>query len=121
MKLVLDKAPTTENGRNSEGSFIRIPDGSILFAYSQYTSSTAEDDDSCNIAVIRSYDEGDTWTEPETIVNAESFGVANVMSVSCLYQKDGSIGVYFIIKEKQKRKSLNFFGKNFSKKKPKKA
>ena len=98
MKLVWDKGPTAENGRNSEGSFIRIPDGSIMFAYSRYTSSTAEDDDACGIAAIRSYDEGETWTEPEVIVKAESFGVTNIMSVSCIYQKDGNIGVYFLIK-----------------------
>lgn len=99
MKLVWDKAPTIGNGRNSEGSFIRIPDGSIMFAYSRYTSDTAGDHDNCDIAVIRSYDEGKTWTEPEVIVKAESFGVGNIMSVSCIYQKDGSIGVYFLIKE----------------------
>lgn len=106
MKLVWDKAPTAKNGRNSEGSFIRIPDGSIMFAYSRYTSSTAEDDDACDIAVIRSYDEGETWTEPEVIVKAESFGVSNIMSVSCIYQKDGRIGVYFIIKEKDKNSTF---------------
>jgi len=99
MKLVWDKTPTKENGRNSEGSFIRIPDGSIMFAYSCYASETSEDDDCCDIAVIRSYDEGETWTEPEIIVEAEHFGVRNIMSVSCIYQEDGSIGVYFLIKE----------------------
>lgn len=99
MKLVWDKAPTIGNGRNSEGSFIRIPDGSIMYAYSRYTSDTAGDHDACDIAVIRSYDEGETWTEPEVIVKAEGFGVTNIMSVSCIYQQDGSIGVYFLIKE----------------------
>ena len=99
MKLVWDKEPIAGNGRNSEGSFIRIPDGSIMFAYSRYTSDTAEDWDACDIAVLRSYDEGETWTEPEVIVTAKSYGVHNIMSVSCIYQKDGSIGVYFLIKE----------------------
>jgi len=99
MKLVLDIDPVPGNGRNSEGAFIRIPDGSILFAYSKYSSDTAEDDDCCDIAAIYSYDEGETWSEPNTIVKAQSFGVKNIMSVSCIYQKDGSIGVYFLIKE----------------------
>lgn len=112
MKLVWDKAPTAKNGRNSEGSFIRIPDGSIMFAYSRYTSKAAEDDDACDIAVIRSYDEGETWSEPEVIVKAESFGVSNIMSVSCIYQRDGSIGVYFLIKEKDKTSN---FGRAISK------
>lgn len=112
MKLVWDKTPTIGNGRNSEGSFIRIPDGSIMFAYSRYTSNTSGDHDACDIAVIRSYDEGETWTKPEVIVTAERFGVTNIMSVSCLYQKDGSIGVYFLIKENDKSSS---FGRAISK------
>ncbi len=99
MKLVKDFEPKPNNGRNSEGSFIRIADGSIMFAYSRYTSDTAGDNDACDIAVIRSYDEGETWTEPEIIVKAESFSVKNIMSVSCIYQLDGSIGVYFIAKQ----------------------
>lgn len=100
MKLVLDMEPKEDNGRNSEGSFIRLPDDSILFAYSRFTSNSAEDEDGCDIAVIRSFDEGETWTEPEIIVPAESLGVHNIMSVSCVYQNDGSIGVYFLAKQK---------------------
>lgn len=38
MYLVWDKGPSTGNSRNSEGSFIRIPDGRILFAYSRYNT-----------------------------------------------------------------------------------
>lgn len=102
MKLVWDKRPSAGNGRNSEGSFIRTPDGGIMFAYSRYTSDTAGDHDACDIAAIRSYDEGETWTEPEVIVEAKCFGVSNIMSVSCIYQQDGSIGVYFLIKENDK-------------------
>lgn len=99
MKLVLDMDPKEGNGRNSEGSFIRLPDNSILFAYSRYTSDSAGDDDSCDIAAIRSFDEGETWTEPEILVEAKEFGVPNIMSVSCIYQKDGRIGIYFIAKQ----------------------
>ena len=102
MKLVWDIIPHPGNGRNSEGSFIRLQDDSIMFAYSRYTSNTAGDDDACDIAAIYSYDEGETWTEPKVIVKAEEFGVSNIMSVSCIYQNDGSIGVYFLIKEKDK-------------------
>lgn len=101
MKLVWDKTPTKTNARNSEGSFIRLPDNSIFFAYSRYCSDDYEDGGACDIAVIRSYDEGNSWTDPEIIVNAkEDFAVQNVMSVSCLWQKDGALGVYFLVKEK---------------------
>ena len=42
-KLVYDLAPTSENGRNSEGSFLRAPDGRILFAYSCYNTNNSHD------------------------------------------------------------------------------
>ncbi len=99
MKLVLDKKPTAENARNSEGSFIRQPDGGILFAYSRYSTGEFDDSAHCDIAGIRSFDEGETWSEPEILVRAEQHDVKNVMSVSVIYQKDGSIGLYYIIKE----------------------
>ena len=86
MKLVWDKTPTTNNARNSEGAFIRQPDGAILFAYSRYSSNSYDDHGRCDIAAIRSFDEGETWSEPEVIVNADFFGVANIMSVSTIVQ-----------------------------------
>lgn len=99
MTIVWDKRSTDTNARNSEGSFIRQPDGGILFAYSYYNSDDCNDHARCDIAVIRSFDEGETWSEPEVVVFAESFGVRNIMSVSAVQQNDGRIGLYFIVKE----------------------
>jgi len=97
-KLVLDLGPTKDNPRNSEGSFIRLDDGTILFAYSRYSGTHWHDHQPCDIVLIRSVDEGETWSEPEVIVAAEQMGTTNVMSVSAIRQKDGSIGIYFLIK-----------------------
>lgn len=99
MKLVWDRFPKGDNGRNSEGAFIRIPDGRIMFAYGSMTGSSSSDSAPCNIAAVYSADEGETWTEPAVIVYAADFGVKNIMSVSALMQKDGKVGVYFLIKE----------------------
>ncbi len=101
MKLVWDKPTGDNNPRNSEGSFIRQPDGGILFAYSRYSGNDWNDHARCNIAAIRSFDEGETWSEPEILVDADFFGVNNIMSVSAIYQKNGDIGLYFLIKENQ--------------------
>lgn len=106
MKLVWDKKPTPENGRNSEGSFIRQPDGGILFAYSRYSSNDYDDGASCDIAVIRSFDEGETWSEPEIIARSADYGVRNLMSVSAVYQQDQTLGIYFIIKENDGNNSV---------------
>lgn len=120
MRLVWDKAPTADNGRNSEGSFIRLPDGGILFAYSRYNTGDSNDHAACDIAAIYSYDEGETWSEPKIIVKASFFGVRNIMSVSALYQKDGKIGIYFGIKDTDpsirglyKGRALSTDGKEF--------
>ena len=99
MKLVFDLAISGDNARNSEGSFIRLKDGSILFAYSRYCSASWRDEASCAIAGIRSFDEGETWTEPEILVKPDFFGVSNIMSVSALEQQNGDVGLYFLIKE----------------------
>jgi len=99
MKLVWDLAPTKGNARNSEGSFIRMDDGRILFAYSRFTGDIWYDEKPSDIAVIFSADEGESWSEPIIAARAEEFGVKNVMSVSVIRQSDGAIGIYFLIKE----------------------
>ena len=101
-KLVLNMDPTAENGRNSEGSFLRAPNGDILFAYSRYNTGMGDDHAPCDIYMIRSSDEGDTWSEPVCIAKAADFGVKNVMSVSGLPLMDGRLCFFFMIKEDQK-------------------
>lgn len=106
MKLVFDLMPTLENGRNSEGAFIRIPDGRILFAYSSYVGDTQHDHGDCNISAIYSSDEGESWSESVVIAKASDFGVGNIMSVSALVQEDGSVGLYFLVKENDKTTTI---------------
>ncbi len=90
--------PTAENSRNSEGDFQRDRNGDILFAYSSYGAGI-HDHDACNIALIRSSDEGETWSEPVVIAPASDFGVKNVMCVCTMPLKDGTPAFYFLIKE----------------------
>ncbi len=97
--LVYNLPNSNESGRNSEGSFLRAPNGDILFAYSHYISDSSSDDAPCDIAMIRSVDEGESWSEPVTIARASDFGVTNIMSVSGMTLKDGSICFFFIVKE----------------------
>ena len=100
LELVCNLPPIDGNPRNSEGAFHRGYQGEILFAYSRYTGISCHDHAACDIALIRSFDEGNTWTEPEIIVRAkEDFGTDNVMSVSSLVQENGELAFYFLIKE----------------------
>lgn len=97
-KTVLDLAPQPGNPRNSEGSFIRLENGTILFAYSRYSGDHWHDHQPSDIALIRSTDEGETWSEPRIIVKAQDVGADNVMSVSAIFQADGCVGFYFLAK-----------------------
>ena len=91
--------PSENNPRNSEGAFLRGKNGEILFAYSRYTGTSVLDHAACDIALITSADEGESWSEPRIIAPASFFGTKNVMSVSSLVQNNGALAFYFLIKE----------------------
>ncbi len=99
VRLVHQLPPGENNPRNSEGAFIRGANGEILFAYSRYLGDSTHDHAPCDIALIVSYDEGETWSAPRVIAPAAAFGVKNVMSVSAVRQLNGDIAFYFLIKE----------------------
>ena len=117
IRLVHQLSPGENNPRNSEGAFLRGVDGEILFAYSCYLGESTHDHAPCDIAMIVSYDEGETWSEPRVIAPASAFGVQNVMSVSGVKQLNGDVAFYFLIKENDFSTSLgraiSSDGKNF--------
>ena len=83
--------------RHSEGAFLRMKDGGIYFAYSRFTESGSDAAPS-NIVSMVSYDEGETWTEPVTIIDASEHGAKNVMSVSMMRMLNGDMGLFYIVK-----------------------
>ena len=93
-------APGKNNPRNSEGSFLTLPDGKIVFAYSRYTGDSSEDDAECEVACIYSYDGGESFdTENiQTLASGSEYGVKNVMSVTLRYMDNGDIGLFYIVK-----------------------
>lgn len=84
------------NPRNSEGAFLPLADGSILFAYSRYTGNDDEDDANCDIAAITI--RNDHFSEPVLIATAAEHGVRNIMSVSLLRMQNGDIGLFYLVK-----------------------
>jgi predicted neuraminidase len=96
-KYVLKLLPGENNPRNSEGDFINLKDGRILFVYSHYTGSSADDHASAFLAGRYSSDGGETWTQEDmTIVEQE--GLMNVMSVSLLRLQSGEIALFYLRK-----------------------
>ena len=59
-RTVLVLKPEGDYPRHSEGAFLRLKDGGILFVYSRFHSDWLDDAPS-DIVGITSYDEGETW------------------------------------------------------------
>ena len=92
-------APGGKNPRNSEGDFIHLRDGRILFIYSHFTRDTREESAADLVSRVSS-DDGKTWTDrDEPVIAARSHGVATVMSVSLLRLKDDRIALFYIAKK----------------------
>lgn len=95
-EVVLEIEPTKEFPRNSEGSFITLKSGRVLFFYTQFYGG-ASDHSAARIVGVGSDDQGRTWdTAPRTVV--ENVGGANVMSVSLLRLKSGRMALFYLLK-----------------------
>jgi len=109
-KLILDLAPSVENPRenprNSEGSFVTLKDGRIMFAYSRYSGADADDHAYAEIAAIFMSADGTDVTEPVILVRPDMTKrgdepeETNCMSVSLLRLSDGDIGLFYLVKHR---------------------
>lgn len=93
--LNLENAPG--NPRNSEGAFVTLADGRILFAYSRYYGDSWADEATARICGRYSTDGGRTWSDSEVVL-VENEGKRNVMSVSLLRLQNGRIGLWYLRK-----------------------
>ncbi|NHE59865.1 exo-alpha-sialidase [Cyclobacterium sp. GBPx2] len=92
-QIVLQIGKEGANPRNSEGSFIQLKDGRILFAYSKFEGGSG-DHASAFIAGRYSSDGGNTWTDEDEVIVSNEGGM-NVMSVSFLRLQNGSIALFY--------------------------
>lgn len=91
--------PGEGNPRNTEGDFIQLRDGRLLFAYTKFTGGGG-DHDKAHIAARYSRDFGESWTtEDEVLLPNE--GRMNVMSVSFLRLQDGRIAFFYLLKDSE--------------------
>lgn len=98
--IALRLEPGENNPRNSEGDFIALKDGRILFVYSHYFAGRGGDHDPAYLAGRYSSDGGKTWkSEDVKIVDRE--GTMNVMSVSLLRLKTGEIALFYLRKNSE--------------------
>jgi len=93
---VLNLEPGPGNPRNSEGDFVQLRDGRILFVYTHFTGS-ASDFGSAHLAGRFSKDGGRTWTGADTPILPNEGGM-NTMSVSLLRLQSGEIALFYLRK-----------------------
>jgi sialidase-1 len=93
---VLELAPGEGNPRNSEGDFITLKDGRILFVYTHFTGGF-DDASTAHLASRESGDGGRTWSATDKVVLPNEGGF-NIMSVSLIRLNEG-IGLLYLRKE----------------------
>lgn len=97
----LELPPGPGNPRNSEGAFARLKDGSILFAYTRFTGTSAADNGTAHIASRVSRDGGISWSRSDkTEIMFDGDG-ENIMSVSFLRLKSGALAIFYAKKNSQ--------------------
>lgn len=89
--------PGPENPRNSEGDFIELEDGRVLFVYSHFTDG-GSDHAAAHLAGRVSRDGGLTWSDRDDLVLANE-GKYNIMSVSLLRLQNGEIALFYLRKD----------------------
>lgn len=99
VRTVLALPPGPDNPRNSEGDFIQLRDGRVLFVYTHFTGG-AGDHAAAFLAGRYSSDGGKTWTDDDVTILPNEAGF-NVMSVSLLRLADGRIAMFYLQKNSQ--------------------
>jgi Neuraminidase (sialidase) len=98
--VVLQLNPGRNNPRNSEGDFITLKGGKLLLVYTHFTGNSSDDNSPAYLAGRYSLDSGKTWLKEERkIVGNE--GKLNSMSVSLLRLQNGTIAMFYLVKNSQ--------------------
>ena len=92
-EVALNLPPSTDNPRNSEGDFVTLKDGRVLFIYTHFTGG-GRDDSSAYLASRISKDGGKTWTTEDKLV-MKNDAKENIMSVSLKRLQDGRIALFY--------------------------
>ena len=98
-EVTLRLAPHNGNTRNSEGDFIQLKDGRMLFVYTHFTGGTS-DHANAHLAGRYSSDGGKTWTKEDVTILSNEGGM-NIMSVSMLRLINGDLALFYLRKNSE--------------------
>jgi hypothetical protein len=91
-------ATSEKNLRNGEGTFARLSNGSVMYAYTQYGASW-DDHATARLCACRSFDEGESWSAPELLIEKDE-RAENIMSASLFNLANGDLGIVYLRKMK---------------------
>lgn len=97
-KHICDLAPDEYNNRNSEGAFVTLKNGDILFIYTRYRGNGYGDECTADLYGMISCDGGESFGSPFPVLTCESAVADNIMSVSLLRMENGDIGMFYLQK-----------------------
>jgi hypothetical protein len=89
--------PQVNNPRNSEGDFLLLKDGLLIFVYTKFLGSKDGDEAPAELAARYSGDRGRSWSLKDVQV-VQNEGGHNVMSVSLLRLSRDEIGLFYLRK-----------------------
>ncbi len=93
-KEVLFLNTSENNQRNGEGDFIRLNDGRIMFAYTEFIGNHWGDNAIAQIVALFSSDEGETWRDKKILIQKKEDEL-NLMCPSLLKMGNGDIGIFY--------------------------
>lgn len=95
-QIVLRLPPSATNPRNSEGSFIQLKNGAILFVYTHFTNGYS-DFSHAYFAGRISTDGGKTWSTKDVVILPNE-GKKNIMEPGLLRLQNGNIALFYLRK-----------------------
>ena len=111
-KIVCELTPGKGNSRNSEGAFLKLKNGNLLYAYSRYGGGGDDDECLCDLYGILSEDGGEHFGTPFPLLTAKEVGADNVMSVSLLRMKNGDLWMFYLQKQNEKRTCVPYLARS---------
>jgi sialidase-1 len=92
--------------RNSEGDIVKLKNGRLLLAYSEFVGADGSDFGAARLSAKTSRDGGHSWSPPYVLVPNE--GKMNVMSPSLLRLRSGKLALTYTIKNSQSDNQIWF-------------
>lgn len=100
-KIICDLAPSKQNNRNSEGAFIKLKNGELLYAYTRYRGEGHGDSCKADLYGIISNDNGESFGKEFLLLSCDEVTADNVMSVSLMRMKNGDLGLFYLKKQNE--------------------